>query len=725
MLVFLCILDYIKFKYRDLYQKHQIHIVNQNGRIKLEEVEIDDFAVKLKIRKDIHPVGNFRDEARKYLESFRSVTGEDIEVFKLLDDGKRVTFIRGIAGMGKTILSKQLATLWSRNEIYNDIKMCIMFECRDINTFKSDRRDRFEKHKLFEEFLKTKFHFDLNDGMDVLFVIDGLDELFDISTADSIITQLLSRDTYFAAKFIITGRPHVENKLEECGEIGGLQRIEIQGLHDEQIEEYVAKFPSPKGVSVDLDSAKDSSKRFLPIMHIPQILNTFCCVASLLKGEGVRNGAELYCWTIYLLLKQHADRKNTNKKKSVSDVFNRYSKELLSLGKVCHRLLKENKLIILKKDVESLLVDCEPGNEFISSLFADASDSFDDKLQFKHLTLMEFLSAFHICSDKSPLENIKTNLKNGFLEVVVFACQLISGVNSKGIIQEMVRENVENLLQINGSVFCQEIVKALTECEFDEETKVLVSIDIIALFLNEHSWNKSVLLSTVQVLSTEHVQTQGSVSKNWYKGIYFYVEKSKKIYTIYKHMADIYKCSDNEIRTAFEHIHVRWFQINQFETIKCVKYFGRVFGVEFIDMKLNVDAARREFDAIDYEKCTAVNMFRCELEDIETGSQTYCSNLDVVVIQDCQLSSINSLINSFHWVTSSSPLSSTSPSLSGGKQFEMYGLKVQERWWSELVKAIEKEKITNGKLNLTLLGMWDCTPQISENLYWRVRKFAY
>jgi len=223
----------LKKRYENKYQKHQIHIADKNGRIKLKEVDIDKFAVQLTIRKDIHPAGNFRDEVRNYLESLRRTTSEDIELSQLLDNDKRVTFVSGIACLGKTLLSKQFITLWSRNKIYNDIKVCIMFECREINVFLGTKAAaHLQTDEILEEFLKTKFEFDLKDGKDTLILIDGFDE----SSSYSTFNQLLSRNIYHDSKVIITGRPHVESKLEQFGEVGGLQTVEIQGLNDNKIK---------------------------------------------------------------------------------------------------------------------------------------------------------------------------------------------------------------------------------------------------------------------------------------------------------------------------------------------------------------------------------------------------------------------------------------------------------------------------------------------------------
>ena len=703
----LSFLDDLKKRYENKYQKHQIHIADKNGRIKLEEVDIDKFAVKLTIRKDMNPVGNFRDEVRNYLKSLRSTTSEDIELSQLLDNNKRVTFLRGVAGSGKSTVSKQLITLWSRDEIYNDIKVCIMFECREISVFLGTKAAVYlQTHEVLQEFVKTKCEFDLNDGKDILFLIDGFDE----TSNYSIFNQLLSRNIYPDAKVIITGRPHVESKLEQFGEIGGLQTVQIQGLNDNNIEEYVAKFPFPEGVFVDLTKGKDSSNEFLPVLRIPQFLNTFCCTASLLNFEGIHSKAELYCWNMYLLLLQHAEKNSPSERKVISKIFHEYSKELLTLGEVCHKLLNENKIIILKKDMEALLVNCERGSQFIGSLFVDVSSSFEEKLQFKHLTLMEFLSAFHISSCQNPLEIISDNLKNGYLEVVIFACQLITGSHSRRIIQEMVKVNATKLQQINIDSFCQDVIKIMNGCKFDERTKFLNSLDIIVSCLNDDVDDKSIFLSTVQMLNTENVQTKYAISSKQYKGIRLLVEQSKKLYSIYKHMVNTCKCNENQLRIAFGHIHVQQFHVNDFKMIECVKYFGDVHWITLTNMKLNVNAARREFESIAYGKCEVVYMSRCELEDNDVGMEELDSKLDGVVIDECTLKNVNSLLNAFHWAMSSSSF----------KQLALINLKIMDGWWSALVAAIEHE-MSNGNGNLQLLSISNCIPQLNRDLQMKVR----
>ena len=253
----------------------------------LRVMSVDLFAMKLKICRDLPTKGSFSSERKKLLEDFEGFKCDDIGLSQLADSKHRVTFIRGIAGMGKSVLAKQLAFGWAKNRIYTDFKMLIMLEYTDLNYFQS-KEPWIKTHEIVPKFLKSMTDYDFNDAEGVLFVVDGLDELYDINTNKSIIGQLLNRKItkYVKAKVIITGRPHVEDKLEGYGkEIGGLRKLEILGLSSGQIERYIHDFGSTHNKVLDRKMAMDTSKRFLAILHVPQFLNTFCCAAGLMEGK--------------------------------------------------------------------------------------------------------------------------------------------------------------------------------------------------------------------------------------------------------------------------------------------------------------------------------------------------------------------------------------------------------------------------------------------------------
>ena len=314
----------------------------------MEEVNVEKFAVKLTISHPKPPLSTFIGEVERYFEQLQDMREFDVKLSEIIDSTYRITFIRGIAGMGKSVLVKLLAYKWANDELFTNFKVCITFECRELNYFALHEGRKFEEHEVLNEFIASRFNVHVREPKYVLFIIDGLDELYDISKNDSIISQLLDlkKSKYSESKLIITGRPHIEDRLFKHGgkRMGGLRKLDIIGFNDEQINEYIEKFAFSDDDVARIRKAKDSSKSNLQLLHIPQFLNSFCCVAILSHGQDVRNEAEMYSWTFYLLLKQHAD-KNATSDKRIPEIFNEYSEDLLVLSKVVHELLHRNAII--------------------------------------------------------------------------------------------------------------------------------------------------------------------------------------------------------------------------------------------------------------------------------------------------------------------------------------------------------------------------------------------
>ena len=210
------LLGKLKEAYQRQYGRHHIHVVDENRRIVLKEVMIDEFAVTLKLLPTTALESTFAGEARRYRQDLNSMERcEDIQCCDLIDSHSRVTFVRGIAGMGKSVLCSQLVYGWAKDEIYRNFKICVMFECREINAFADNKGGNFERRKSLNQFLNEKFNCDFEDGENLLFIVDGVDELYDIHENDSVIWELLDIENskYSKSKIILTGRPHVQNKF--------------------------------------------------------------------------------------------------------------------------------------------------------------------------------------------------------------------------------------------------------------------------------------------------------------------------------------------------------------------------------------------------------------------------------------------------------------------------------------------------------------------------------
>ena len=693
----ICLVDKTKQTYQALHKKHEIHKVDENNRIVLREVDVSDFAVKLKISRCSAPKRDFRDEAKRYLDNLKDVTGDAIDISKLIDDKHRVTFIRGIAGMGKSVLAKQLTYGWANGDVYQNFRMCVMFECRDLNYFKDREGAELKKHEILGEFIKSKVDYNLGNGEGVLVIVDGLDELYDITEKDSIIGQLLSRKIYPMSKVILTGRPHIEFKLNGYRNVGGLKTVEIQGLANEQINIYVEKFSKREDHIVDINKARRASN--VPIIHVPQFLNTLCCIAILLKGQAISNSTELYCWTVFLLLKQHAD-KDGSSRMIASEVFREFSQTLSTLSEVCYNLLKKNK-IIFEGSIKLLLGDIGKDKDFVESLFVDVSDNITEKYQFKHLSLMEFLSALYICQQdmKLFLEITKDNMQKGFIEVVSFACRLLSGFSYGGIIKELLKNGVGLKQKINEKQLLGDVIEVLNECGLGDEGKLRTSFEIITFFLNKSFNDKEFIQSIIKKCHGNTFDSNELTTDN--------------MCLICRHLESC-GWKEDDIRMAFSNVHFDVIRVSTFEQLDMVTVNKRFFigsvGIMLSGMKTTVNAIRIKFkggDQMGYRG--RVEIGECEFMDDEVNGR--CSNDQrlrmLSIVDNCQLKTIQSFLNVCNWGMSCEWL-------------ELRGLDINSEWWERMVEVMEDRRRTRD-INIDTLFIVGCTTRMSHTLEDRVR----
>ena len=720
----------MKAKYKTKYQKHEIHKVDCNHRIVLEDLNVEEFAVALTMRVpafSMPTMETFRGEADRYIEQldgrrgfdinisdslddrdrvvFRSKSelyfeepkgrkGCDIEMSDLIDKRKRITFVTAIAGSGKSVLVKRLTCNWADGKLFNDFKVCITFECRELNYFVIHKGKRFEKDELISEFLKEKFGFDVKDSKNVLFIVDGLDELYDINEDYSIIGQLLDleKSEFIESKIIITGRPHIEEMLFKHGEnIGGLRRVEIIGLSDEQVDECIRKFASSNKEVAKIMKVKDSSKSNLKLYHVPQYLSTICCVALISEETGIKNAAELYCWAFYLLLKKHAE-KDESHDKQIPDIFNQYSKDLLVLSEICHKLLDKNS-IIFDGNIQLQFGNKGKREEFLRSLFVDVPDDFNNRKQFMHLTLMDFLSAIYVCTTKNRMKIIVDILQNRSYQTVVFYCQLMSGLMYDGIIKHLFT-NSSKLKESDAKCFFHNVLKSVRKCVTDfGDDSFNLSIDVIMCLMNKDISSKQFILSIVNQLSYKNVGNNIISSSS---------SSVRKLIEMMKALIDDFKCLEVELKKAFENVHFGRFNIIELNELKCAKFLASVDWIrlsgDMATMTMTVRDICKEIDGDnEYGKFRRLNIVSCKLEDeVVEDEITKSSKLEWLEIRDCTLTE-QAFFNLCKWMITV-------------EQCILYNIKdMKVQWWNVLVvtimNAMEKD---DGGLALRELEIWKC-----------------
>jgi len=163
---------------------------------------------------------------------------------KIFPDDSRSTpytiLIEGAPGIGKTVLSKEIAFLWANKTLLTFKKILILIFLRDPSIQKLDSFAEFAQYitcacqesQTVKTF--TKYLIDTS-GKNLIFVFDGYDELPEILRQESFIADIINRKVLPCCDIVITSRPTASAHLHKIVD----RRIEILGFTNKDRIKYI------------------------------------------------------------------------------------------------------------------------------------------------------------------------------------------------------------------------------------------------------------------------------------------------------------------------------------------------------------------------------------------------------------------------------------------------------------------------------------------------------
>ncbi|KAM9334316.1 uncharacterized protein ABDE67_022043 [Symphorus nematophorus] len=363
-----------------------------------------------------HEVRQLETASRQPDKQETAITQENI--FKPSHKGDepiRTVVTKGVAGMGKTVLTHKFILDWAEGKAHKDIQFIFLFTFRELNVLREKMYSLVELvHHFFNETKEAgicRF-----EEFQVLFILHGLDEcrlplnfgknevLTDptkSASLDVLLTNLIRGKLLPSARLWITTRPAAANQLPpDCVDMV----TEVRGFTDPQKEEYFRKrFSNEEQASRIISHIKTS--RSLHIMcHIPVFCRiTAAVLEDVLKtregGELPKTLTEMY---IHFLVVQ-AKRKNVkyHEGAETDQHWNSESKKMIeSLGKLAFEQLKKNNLIFYDSDLTDCGIkpkDATTYSGMFTEVFKEERGLYQDKVFcFVHVSFQEFLAALYV-----------------------------------------------------------------------------------------------------------------------------------------------------------------------------------------------------------------------------------------------------------------------------------------------------------------------------------------
>ena len=322
-----------------------------------------------------------------------------------LPDGSqpKCIVVEGAPGVGKSTLAWKLCHEWGKGKLLQEYQLVVLLRFRDKSVRAAKTvSDLFQYHQYYIQQAAVK-EIQGKGGKSVLLVFEGYDELpEELRTKNSIFLDVITQKVLPEATVLITSRPwasgflHMEHKRQIS------QRIEVLGFTKANIGSYLENATvSDPTLLADLKKYISCYPHICSLMYIP--LNSAIVVEVYRNSRKdkilvPKTMTELYSSLIRSLLlryllehPEHGKRRNW-RVRSFSDLPQDVYQQLCELARIAYEgILHEQQVIFsdLPEHFETLgLMQCD------LELYADEGVAVS--YNFLHLTLQEYLAAFHL-----------------------------------------------------------------------------------------------------------------------------------------------------------------------------------------------------------------------------------------------------------------------------------------------------------------------------------------
>ncbi|KAM4599461.1 protein NLRC3-like [Fundulus diaphanus] len=361
-----------------------------------------------------HEVRQIETASRKPHRPETTIRQEDI--FKVppgRDQPIRTVMTKGVAGIGKTVLTQKFTLDWAEDKAHQNIHFIFPFTFRELNVLKEKK---FSLVDLVHHFFTETKGICSFEHFQVLFIFDGLDEsrlpldfqnqeiltdATESTSVDVLLTNLIRGKMLPSARLWITTRPAAANQIPpEC--VGMV--TEVRGFTDPQKEEYFRKRFRDEEQARRIISHMKTSRSLHIMCHIP----VFCWITATVLEDVLetREGGELpstltEMYIHFLVVQTKVKKVKYDGGAETDPHWSPESRKMIeSLGKLAFDQLQKGNLIFYESDLTESGIDIRAASVYsgvFTQIFREERGLYQDKVFcFVHLSVQEFLAAFHV-----------------------------------------------------------------------------------------------------------------------------------------------------------------------------------------------------------------------------------------------------------------------------------------------------------------------------------------
>ena len=529
---FLSCCENIKFCYSEKAEAHSEHFPP------IKQAKFINLAILDRGQLDQDSICTIQRSADDLFEKKKEIGFNDL--FCSAEDGARI-LVEGRPGCGKTTLMIKVSREWAQGKVLKSIALLLLVPLRRFHNKENLEIMDILKFYGFGSFAeKVNNEIALCGGQNICILLDGIDEYPYRQSEGGLILGLMERRFLTKSLVFATSRPASSHFLRGLA----TKRAEILGFLRHQIKQYIKEYyVSQDDKSTALSAYLERYPNIKHMCYLPLHLAIIVYLNETLQQSMPKTETDVYLkFTNSILFRDMQKDADPNTPSRLGSPEELPTERLSAFRKICklaYIASVESQQIFSEEDLMKVF-----GNEgmqfrFLGIVISDKegiSSGLEETYSFAHLTLQEFLAAYHLmkCSDTEQVQVVENygEMKN-MTVVWKFYCGLTQ-LKSDASVQvfKIMNEQVESCVMLDlihcvhealNSSCCNELVASRNGSVIIKD-ETLTPSDIIALaYCIQNAFN---VLSVIKLCScrwddeqidllSSHVTVNPNIKRLW------------------------------------------------------------------------------------------------------------------------------------------------------------------------------------------------------------------
>ena len=311
--------------------------------------------------------------------------------------------VLGCPGSGKTTLAHKVVKDWAQGLVLKGAELVYLISLRLLTSERDSKLSsilnqfHYSEGNVLQQIIEEIY------GKGVCFILDGLDEYPPQSEENPLIYALLDKSYLPEAMVIVTSRPAAASAYKSS-----FKQIEVFGFSRKDIFEYVDSFPfsepsNSAEPSKKLNNFLKSRPGVLDLCYLPVNVAIICFLYNCNSEILPETQTQIYkLFTISIILRQLMKSNKSAKLISLEHLQEEESGHFKEICRVAYKMTVDSRQVFNHGE---FYADSQHSLGLVTThRHAQWSGEYQ-KYSFLHLTLQEFLAAYHI-SKLSPEQQL-------------------------------------------------------------------------------------------------------------------------------------------------------------------------------------------------------------------------------------------------------------------------------------------------------------------------------